>query len=257
MLVFLYNSRMEKYTLQKEYQIKYCEVDFQDNLKMSSVLSYLEEVACLSADELGFGYEYLKPKGYAFMVSSTVCHFERPIRLSEVVRMVTWPTPPSYVVFEREYQIFSNSGNLLCNAASRWCLIDWHTGKLLKSTVIDNQDYSTYNTQKALENPIWKIPKFDLLEGELKFTLTIANSEYDHNLHVNNTKYADYCINCFSINELEGRFIKEFAISYVRQCKEGQTLRFYLKCGENGEYYAQGVNEMDEIVVQARIVFDK
>jgi hypothetical protein len=34
-------------------------------------------------------------------------------------------------------------------------------------------------------------------------------------------------------------------------------LRFYLKRGENGEYYAQGVNEMDEIVVQARIVFDK
>ena len=40
----------------KTFKIKNCDVDFKDELKMSAVLSYLEEVACLSADELGFGY---------------------------------------------------------------------------------------------------------------------------------------------------------------------------------------------------------
>ena len=246
---------MEKYTLQKEYQIKYCEVDFQDNLKMSSVLSYLEEVACLSADELGFGYEYLKPKGYAFMVSSTVCHFERPIRLGEAVRMVTWPTPPSYVVFQREYQFLSQQGEPLVNASSRWCLIDMANGKLLQSKTIEGQDYSTYNTAKALDGVQWKIPAFDITEGELRFMMTVANSEYDHNMHVNNTRYADYCINCFSLDELSARALKRFQISYVKQCREGEVLRFYKKPLGDEVYLTQGVNEKDEIVVQAKLTF--
>ena len=120
------------------------------------------------------------------------------------------------------------------NASSRWCLIDMHTGKLLQSKYIDNQDYSTYNTDKALQVTAWKIPTFKPEEGELKFTITIANSEYDHNMHVNNTRYADYCMNCFSVEELGQRRVTGFAISYVKQCKEGQTLRFYRKQDENG-----------------------
>lgn len=74
-------------------------------------------------------------------------------------------------------------------------------------------------------------------------------------MHVNNTRYADYCFNCFSVEELSKRTLTQFAVSYVKQCREGETLRFYRKQTESGAYLTQGVNERDEIVVQARIVF--
>ena len=102
----------------------------------------------------------------------------------------------------------------------------------------------------------WKVPNFSIGEGELRFTITIANSEYDHNMHVNNTRYADYCLNCFSIEELTKQRVKSFLISYVKQCKEGQTLRFYRKLQEDGSYLAHGFNEDGDVVVQSRIVFD-
>ena len=104
----------------------------------------------------------------------------------------------------------------------------------------------------------WKIPQFLKEEGELKFTLTIANSEYDHNMHVNNTKYADYCFNCFTVNELAKKKLKRFSISYVKQCKEGDTLHFYLKAAEDkGLYYIQGYNHLEELVVQSSILFEE
>ena len=53
---------MLKYTHDREFRIKYCETDFKDELKLSSVLAYFEEVAGSSADELGFGYQDLKPR---------------------------------------------------------------------------------------------------------------------------------------------------------------------------------------------------
>ncbi len=261
-MTFFSKKRIIKYVMKpyehsREFQIKYCDADFKDEMKVSVALSLLEEVACSSADELGFGYSYVKPKGYAFMVTNICMEFYRPVLLGETIAIKTWPNPPSYVVFGREYQMVSLSGELLVNATSRWCLVDMKSGKILPSKMIDNQDYATYNTARVLENVKWKIPAFQQNDGELKFTLTVANSEYDHNMHVNNTRYADYCLNCFSVAELADRSLKKFSISYVKQCHEGDVLRFYRMQEENGAFLVQGVNERQEIVVQAQIVFEK
>ena len=248
---------MELYEHKQQFTIKYCDVDFKDEIKTSTVLALMEEVACSSADELGFGYAYVKPRGYAFMVCNICCEFLQPIILGERVEVRTWPTPPTHVIFGREYQFFNAKGENAINASSRWCLIDMHEGKLLQSKVIDNQDYTTYNTSKAIESPKWKIPVFKQEEGELKFTITIANSEYDHNMHVNNTRYADYCFNCFSITELAKKKLKKFSITYVKQCKENETLYFYRKRLEDGGYLAQGFNEAGQIVTQSQIYFEE
>ena len=216
-------------------------------------LALMEEVACYSADELGFGYAFIKPRGYAFMVTNVCVEFLTPVRLGDTVTVKTWPLPPTRVTFGREYQ-FELNGQTAINASSRWCLIDMKEGKLLQSKVIDNQDYSTYNTRLLIDPVEWKIPSFPKEEGEEKFSLKIANSEYDHNMHVNNTRYADYCMNVFSIEELQEKRVAKFSISYVKQCKEGETLRFYRREMEEGLYLILGVNEADEIVVQASIL---
>ncbi len=246
---------MKAYEHIQEFTVKYCEVDFKDELKISTALSYMEEVACSSADELGFGYAYVKPKGYAFMVTNLCAEFLTPVPLGERVTVKTWPNPPSHIIFGREYQILSPAGEVRINASSRWCLIDIKTGKLLPSKILENQDYSTYNEAKVLDGVVWKIPKFDREEGELKYTLTVANGDYDHNMHVNNTRYADYCLNAFSVEELKTRRIKRFSISYIKQCKEGEILSFYRKEEEDGSYLVHGFNEKGELVTQSRIAF--
>ena len=246
---------MKAYEYVQEFKIKYCDVDFKDEMKPSIGLALMEEVACLSAEELGFGYEYLKPRGYGFMVTNLHLEFLRPIALGATVRVKTWPTPPTHVIFGREYQFEDTAGECLLRASSRWCLMDMKAGKLAQSKIIDNQDYSTYNTKKLFENVAWKIPAYPITEGELRFSMSVANSEYDHNMHVNNTRYADYCFNCFSVAELAQYALKSLSISYVRQCREGEFLRFYRKETEKGVFLVQGVNEKEEIVVQSRIIF--
>ncbi len=236
--------------------MRYCDVDFRDEAKLSTLFSYMEEAAGSSADELGFGYAYCKERNYAFMVTNIALECIRPIPLGELAQVKTWPTPPTRVVFGREYQFFSKTGKPYANASSRWCLIDRGTGKLLQSKVLTEQDYSTYNPAKAIEDAQWKLPVFPKEEGEEKFRMTVANSEYDHNDHVNNTRYADYCMNCFSVAELAKKCLKRFCISYHKQCKEGETLCFYRKQTEDG-YLVQGFNGKDERVISAQIAFAK
>ena len=243
------------YEHKQEFILKNREVDFKDEMKVSAGLSFMEEVAGSSADELGFGYKFTKSKNCAFFVSAIRCEFLTPVYYCDAVKVVTWPLPPSHVVFEREYRFYDKNGAVAVNASSRWCLVDTNTGKILPSKTIEGQDYSTYNTARVFENVDFKVPAFALHEGEQKYAVTIANSEYDHNLHVNNTRYADYCMNCFSVDELKKNRVKDFTIAYVKQCKEGDTLRFYRKETEKDAFLVQGVNGADEVVVRASITF--
>ena len=253
-----YNNIMkEKYVYQEQFKLKNSEVDFKDELKISGALALMEEVASTSAEELGFGYSFIKPNGYAFMVSSVRLEILQNARVGDTVTVATWPTPPSFAVFGREYVLKNNREETLLKASSRWCLVDLNTNKILQSKVIENQDYSTYNTDRNFENTVWKIPTFGVENKQPSFCVTIANSAYDHNMHVNNTRYADYCLNCFTVDELSKRQIKSFQISYVKQCKEHQSLRFYLSEDGNEEYRIQGVNEQNEIVVISKVAFKK
>ncbi len=246
---------MKNYQYEQKFLIKYCDANFKDEMKVSAAFSLMEAVASWSANELGFGYEYIKPKGWAFVISNNCIEFTRPIRVGEKPNLQTWPNKPSFVIFERQYHFVDEQGESVARASSRWCLIDIETGKVQHSDCVDNQDFSTYRTDKVLSDVRWKIPTFDTEKEEAKFSIIIANSEYDHNMHVNNTRYADYCLNVFTISELQDKWIKRFSISYVKQCKEGETLRFYRKQVDEFTYLVQGVNENDETVVQAKITF--
>ena len=52
---------MSQYAHFKTYELRYSDFDYKDELRPSSLLGVVQESACLSADELGFGYADLKP----------------------------------------------------------------------------------------------------------------------------------------------------------------------------------------------------
>ena len=62
---------MKPYQHIKDFTIKYCDVDFKDEMKVSTALAYLEEVACSSADEF-FGDFHI-----SFVVTSGFCNETR------------------------------------------------------------------------------------------------------------------------------------------------------------------------------------
>ena len=68
-----------------------------------------------------------------------------------------------------------------------------------------------------------------LKDGEKKYEKTISVSDYDHYFHMNNTRYADVCLDAFSVDELTRRSIANVQITYVKQCKCGEKLEIFRK----------------------------
>lgn len=237
----------------KEYEIRYSDVDVYDNLKLSSLLGVLQESASLSADELGFGYDDIKPRGFAFIVSNWFVQLYRPIKVNEKLKVNTWPIKPKYFVFFRDFELFVGEEKVGV-ATSRWCLMDLAKYVVLPVKAFFENDTREYNDFRSVEIGTWKIPEIE--EGQNVYSKIISYSDYDHYNHVNNTKYADFALDCFAVEEFKGKFVSSVQITYVDQSKYGEKIDMIKKCLSDGCYLLEGrVN--GELRVQFKIKTDE
>lgn len=209
----------------KKYEIKFTDVDAYDNLKPSALLSFLEESACLSADELGFGYDAIKLKGLGFIIVNYYIEMYRAVKLGEVVEVHTWPIRPKHFIFFRDFELYCG-GLKVGVATTRWCMINTDTFSIAPvSAFFAEGDFDNYNTERSVNFGYWKIPAIE--EGVVCRSKLVAFSDYDHYFHVNNTKYADMMLDTFSPEEFAGKYIGKMQITYVKQCKLGEIIDFY------------------------------
>lgn len=211
------------YCNSKEYEIKYTDVDFNDNIKLSFLLSVMEESACYSADELGFGYSVLQPKNIGFVIVNWHIQFFRPVRLGEKLTVHTWPIKPQKIIVMRDFEFFVGEEKVGV-ATSRWGLVNLSDFSVLPTTMVFRPD-SVYNEERSVAVTNWKIPRIQ--SETCTYSKVISYSDYDHYYHVNNTKYADLLMDAFSVDELEGKFFKNVNVSYIKQTKFAEKLDVY------------------------------
>lgn len=236
----------------KSYEIRYTDVDAYDNLKLSSLLSFMEESACLSADELGFGYDDVAPKHMGFIIVNWYIELKRNIKLGEVLTLHTWPLKPKFMIFLRDFELYSGSEKVGVGTA-RWCMIDTDNFKILPASAFFKEGaFDNYNTERSIDFSGWKIP--EVTDGEIKYVKKVTYSDYDHYFHVNNTKYADFLMDVFTVDELKGKSVSSVQITYVKQCKEGERIDF-IKGETDGGYLVEG-RVGNDLRVQMRIKFN-
>lgn len=242
---------MSVYSHKKTYELRYSDFDFKDELRPSALLGLTQESACMSADELGFGYDDLRPQALGFIIVNTYCRLARPVRLGEAITVETWPLPPRHVFFERDYRVCVGSEEVAA-VASRWCLVDLKTFALLTPERMgEAHARCPYRAEKAVEPPGWKISR--VREGREAYRMVVANSHCDHYFHANNARYADFFFDCFSMDELSCRAVSAFQIVYLKQAKEGAELTLVREDTEDGALLEARCGE--ETLSQFRVWF--
>lgn len=238
----------------KNYEIKYIDVDAFDNIKASALLGFMQESACLSADELGFGYADIAPKNLGFILANWYVDMLRPVRLGEELEIHTWPLKPRHLIFLRDFEFYVG-GEKVGVASARWCMIDTASFKFLPvGANFEEGFFDNYNTERSIEFSSWKIA--DCGGKALSHSRRVGLSDYDHYFHANNTKYADFMTDAFSVDELRGKYFKSVQISYVKQCKEGETLEIFKARGGDGYYYIDG-KAGEELRVQFKVLLNE
>lgn len=239
------------YCHEKNYEIKYTDVDVSDKLKLSSLLSFMEESACQSAEELGFGYSALQPKNIGFILVNWYIELNKTIKLGDVLTVHTWPVKPKKLIVMRDFEFYVG-GVKVGVATSRWCLVDLVEFKMLPSSAAFSDELE-YNSFRSVDLNNIKIPEIE--RGDFSYSRTIRYSDYDHYNHANNTKYADFLLDAFNVGELRDKSISKVIISYIKQSKECERLDFYKALQSDGSFIVEGVCG-NEKRVQMQVFFN-
>lgn len=234
----------------KDYEIRYTDTDFDDSLKLSSLLSLMEESACLSADELGFGYSDLQPKKLGFILVNWYVELFSPIKLGDIVSVHTWPIRPKKMIVFRDFELFVGNKKVGV-ATSRWCVVDLNNFSMLPSDVAF-PDKIEYNENRSVDGADFRLGA--VTDSNVVYSKTVSYSDYDHYNHANNTKYGDYVMDVFSPDELKGKNLARVKMTYVKQTKYGETLDFFKERTEQGYLVEGRVN--GEAHIRALLTFD-
>lgn len=232
----------------KNFTVGMRDVDFAGRLKLSALFGYFQEIANLHSANLGIGLDTIMNKfGVTWALVRIRVEITRYPVMNEEILLETWPQQPKSLEFTRDFLVRDRDGNVIVRAVSIWAIIDIHTRKLKRSRLIA-VNYPPLREERALDCRLGKLKHFG--QPEMVYKRTIAYSDVDVNEHLNNTKYVDFIMDCFSLESHKAHMVKAIEFNYIHEALPGDTIILYkdVTALADGLVYIEGLNERDQRV---------
>ena len=229
----------------KNYKVEVNHIDFNGSLKLSSLFTYFQDIAGLHAENLGMGMETLYKKHDALWVLARIrVDIVRYPLWNEEITIDTWPQEPGKIEFTRDFLVKDGQGNILAKAVSTWVIIDIKTRRLKKTKSV-YIGYPPIIKERAIHCRLGNLkPKGPL---EMVYKRTVGYSDIDVNRHLNNSKYIDFIMDCFSLSDHEKYNIKSIEVNYSKEALPGDSITIYKDISQaySNLIYIEGINEKD------------
>ncbi len=239
--------------LAAEFPVAFRDVDFTRQLKLSALFGYFQEMAGTHAEKLGFGIKALQEKhGVSWMLVRIRVELAKNPQPHDVITIRTWPLKPNRIEFARDFLVTDQKGEVLARAASSWVIFDVRSRKLVKAESIDFSYPVTVDHRAMPQNPA-RIRA----EGELAavYEKTIAYSDIDVNGHLNNSRYIDFIMDCFSVEQHKTHTVSQIEVNYVNEALPGETIQLCQEKPEPGQdsIYIEGKKADGTVAFRARL----
>lgn len=209
----------QKYS--KVYTITTNFLDRYDDLTPASILDLLQDVSGRQAVDIGAGFADMSTNNlYWVIVRNEVKIFNQPPYLEDLT-IITYPLPPTRFYFDREYEIRGKNNELYPVGRSRWLIIDAKERKMQPSSVYQYPPNAIVEKEHFLEN----FPSLTTVENSSDTVLThkVLAHEIDHNLHYNNTRYAELIYDLLLPKQKDS--IESFLVYYHHEVKEDEEIQ--------------------------------
>ena len=233
-------------TFTKEYPLTTGESDRYDRLSPVAILDISQDMAGKHADELHIGFKDVFPKGIIWIVARVKYEVLEYPECTDDVVVNTWPKVPSRVDMDREIEFKSKEGKKqLIKVIQKWVLWNYKENKMLFPSAVDLQ--GEFNQDVLFTDKFRPLTSFKL-ENKV-YSFQVKPSQIDHNMHMNNTKYAEEILNAVRLKEDE--VIKTFEINYIKQCMLDDKLEVYVD--KQDKDIRVEISNGEEVVCRAQI----
>lgn len=228
----------------RNIQIDFRDVDFKKQLKLSSLFGFFQDTAGFASEEMNLGIQTVMEKyGVTWVLMRIRTDILRYPRLHDEITIETWPAIMTRVEFNRDFFVRDASGEVIIKGVSTWVLMDMQTRRLKRTNTIE-ADYPQAQ-RRAIDCELGKIRDFGHLETA--YRKTIGYSDVDVNGHLTNSKYVDYIMDCFSVQEHRENDVHSLEVNYLQEALPGETLILKKDVSQLSErtVFVEGIKETD------------
>lgn len=242
---------------EKKYTVGPGETDLFNLCRPSAVLMFLQDIATEHAGKIGMGRDELVDNfGVVWILARLQYQLDKPLRGMDSVTIKTWNRGLKGVMWYRDFVIYAN-GEEIGKAVTAWVMADVETHKIKRTPSMKELDAKTASSSPIGDVTLSKIALPDNLSPV--FAKTIRYSDLDINSHLNNTKYADIACDAVGYENLNGQFLSQMQINYIKECRVGDSILLNVSDENSQHKLICGTSENDskEIIFEADMIFSE
>ena len=206
----------------KNFTITYRDVDMNGQLRMSSLVDYMQEISGEHARLLGMDYkgdDASNEDQVYWIVSRAKMTLETIPNWLETIRIETYPNGVDKLFAVRMFDIFDQEDKQIGQIIGDYILMDCKTHRPIRISQAKgplrflNRPYEGELLEKL------RGPEEVVVEDKRK----VRSNEIDLNHHMNNAHYIRWTVDMFTTEELRENPIKSIQTNYTASLTEGDT----------------------------------
>ena len=233
----------------EEFTIRANEVDTSGNVTLKSICDFFQEVAGNNAKELNFDITDLQQQDLTWVLHRMDIRIHQYPKWRETITIETWPAAGDALRAFRNYRILNDNGIELGCCLSYWMMINMKTRRPVRmpKEVLETRLAKRDHVLEVKSN---RIPAVSDFHPTKEFS--VRRSDLDMNMHVNNTTYIDWMLECLPLKESQN--IERFDIVYMHEGLEGDVISASLEeKDEDKTKVLQLINQNEKTVALAEI----
>lgn len=219
-----------------KFIVRTYECQSNGNIKIYSLMQYLQENASVHADQLGFGNNWLREINCYWVLSNIRMEISIFPKWNDEVTIRTWPSGNTRLIATREFVGKERDGHELFRASSEWMVLDRHTNRPKNLSRLNMSSLAV--GPKVIEKEIDRLKPIDNYTQVEQ--ISVPYSSIDLNGHVNNTEFVRWGIDALRAKfKFEGD-IRSLQVTYLAEVFMDDKLDLLVSAGSNRLFYVLG-----------------
>lgn len=206
---------------EKQFEIRFYEIDSRWRLTPVSLFNYLQETAIAHSASVGRGPAVLVERGVGWFLTKFYLKIERYPQWQDALWIQTWPSSLQGLYAIREFTARDATGEVLARATAQWVLMDMARRRPIRLPEWITGSYPVC-PRRAID---YNFPDLEPANGAgASRTFHVRISDLDMNKHANSASYIDWCLESAPQGVLNQFSPTEVEIAFKREVRQGETL---------------------------------
>jgi len=219
-----------------KFIVRTYECQSNGNIKICALMQYLQEIASVHADELGFGNIWLNEISGYWVLSNIRVEINLLPKWNDEVIIRTWPSGNTRLIATREFVGKEGEGRELFRASSEWMVLDRHTNR--------PKNLSRLNMSSLAVGPKVVEKEIERLKPTDNYTqvehISVPYSSIDLNGHVNNTEFVRWGIDALRAKYKFEGVIRSLQVTYLEEVFMDDKIDLLVSSTSNRLFYVLG-----------------